>query len=346
MLTRGSENKEKNNLISATRIGNTIKNDKIIDYLDLLDEKGLTVTNNLLITKKRSISDDFTNLNENNSQITKRKKTSFDYIAENGYIFESDIIKYIKQEMTKNNEIKKLIELNETNINLNCNLTIKTIKENKHTIILNSIIINKSNGTWGKPDLIVKGSWINKYIHDIISIDIDMNKWYIIDIKSSTINLINKGEDVSSKLLYSVYKSQIYIYTQALNYLMNEYGFKNDVKYGFILGKRYKYVLNNNQIIKNSFDCLGVIDFKKEKLNGIDWETTINNSIDWINDLRKNWKDFTLNPINKDELYPNMKNIYSKNWHKTKKQIAIINKEITITATNITKFKRKCLSSI
>ena len=42
MLTRGSENKEKNNLISATRIGNTIKNDKIIDYLDLLDEKGLT----------------------------------------------------------------------------------------------------------------------------------------------------------------------------------------------------------------------------------------------------------------------------------------------------------------
>lgn len=325
MLTRNKSKKSQYQLISATRISNYIKNDMIIDYLDLLCEKNLTINDELRITNKRKNSFDkdvdLVNL--------KKKKSSFDYIVESGYNFEYDIIDKIKFLMTEKNELKKLIEINELDIYLNCTQTVKIILENNHNIILGSVLINNKNNTWGKPDLIVRGDWINKYIMDNL-IMIDHKKWYIIDIKSSTINLINKGEDISSKLLYSVYKSQIFVYTQALNELLKEQGKNNMVSFGFILGKKYKYVENKYITVKNSFDCLGVIDFKKLVMNDMNWENTINCAVNWINDLRENWKSFELNPINKNELYPNMKNSYDKNLHLIKKHIALVNKEITL----------------
>ena len=187
MLTRNKSKESKYQLISATRISNYIKNDMIIDYLDLLCEKNLTINDELRITNKRKNSfeneenEDFVNL--------KKKKSSFDYIVESGYNFEYDIIDKIKFLMTEKNELKKLIEINELDIYLNCTQTVKIILENNHNIILGSVLINNKNNTWGKPDLIVRGDWINKYIMDNL-IMIDHKKWYIIDIKSSTINLI------------------------------------------------------------------------------------------------------------------------------------------------------------
>lgn len=337
MLTRSSFKNKKANLISATRISNYIKNDMILDYLDLLDENKIMLDENFKITKKRTRTitdnpdDPDDSDNPNNNCIKKKSKSSFDYIVESGYIFESDIMEQIELMMLEKNENKKIFKLTETNINLNCEQTINTIINNKHTIILNSILINKKNFTWGKPDLLVKGEWIEKYIQNNMQhLNLDSEKWYVIDIKSSTINLINKGEDISSKLLYNVYKSQIYIYTDALNELLKEHGINNNVNYGFILGKKYKYSVSKNIIIKKPFEYLGIIDFNKEFNNGDNWKNTIINAVSWINDLRTNWQNFKVNPINKDELYPNMKNTYDKNWHRLKKEIAVKNKEITL----------------
>jgi hypothetical protein len=328
MFTRLQKLKTK--LISASRISNSIKNDKIIDYLDLLNENGLYINENLNIinkniqTKKRKRSDDDLDID-----LTNKKKSSFDYIVENGYLFEYKIIDKIKELMKNNNELKELKELTETNIHINCINTINIIKENKHTIILGSVLINKYDNTWGKPDLIVKGSWINKYIQEKNN-NLNINKWYIIDIKSSTILLINNGDNISTKILYSVYKSQIYIYTQALNNLLKDSLINNDVKFGFIMGSKYKFILNKNKIIKNSFERLAIFDFDFDKKKGIYWDKIIKSSVEWINELRSNWKDYSINPINKDELYPNMKNNYCKNWQNIKKNIAFSNKEISL----------------
>lgn len=322
MLTRGSIKRKKNNLISATRISNWVKYDPIIDYLDLINENKLKVDSNLEITKKRSRTIDF-----ENDQV-KKLKSSFDYIVESGNLFEIDIIKQIEKMMFENKDLKKLKKINESNINLNYSQTINTIIENKYTIILGSVLINEKNNTWGKPDIIVKGEWIEKYIENKMPY-INFNKWYIIDVKSSTINLISNGEEMSSKLLYNTYKSQIYIYTDALNESLKMYNVNNDVVYGFILGKKYKYIVNKNTIIKKPFEYLGIVDFRKE-INGQSYCKMIADAVNWNNELRINWKNYTLNPINKDELYPNMKNHYDKNWHKVKKQIAQVNKEITL----------------
>ncbi len=332
--TRQIKKNQRINLISATRISNTVKNDKLLDYLDLLDENGLNISNELIIGKKRYLKDldnitHFSNISNSTQNLNKKKKTSFDYIVDAGYLFEYDIINKIKMLMESKGELSKLINICEQDINDNCDKTIQIIKKNLHTIILGSVLINQQNNTWGKPDLIVKGEWIEKYINMKIE-NVDITKWYIIDIKSSTIQLINNGSDISSKLLYSVYKSQIYIYTQALNDLLNKYNINNNVSIGFILGKKYKYYFDKKQIIKNSFDMMGIVDFNKEKIKGIDLENMIKSGIEWIKDLRTNWKHFTLNPINKDELYPNMKNIYNKNWYGIKKNIANKNKELSL----------------
>lgn len=322
--TRLQKKKQSILLISASKISNSIKNDKLIDLLNIIDSNDFFVDENLKISKKRKNIDEQLILTQN-----KKIKTSQDYILEGGYLFEFDIINKIKEMMKIQNEFDKLININEKDIYINSIKTIDIIKKNKHSIILNSVVINSKNNTWGKPDLIVKGSWICKYIKDNI-IGINVDKWYIIDIKSSTIQLINGGEDMSSKLLYTVYKSQIYIYTQALNQTMKDYGISNDINIGFILGKKYKYVSNKNQIIKNSFDTLGIVDFKKEKSKDNHWNEIIDSCIKWIDDVKLNWKNYTLNPINNDNLYPNMKNTYNKNWIKLKKKIAECNKELTL----------------
>ena len=325
MLTRNRLREQKKNLISATRISNWVKNDPIIDYLDLINEQDLKVSPTLEITKKRSRSNNF---DTDDEQEKKKSKTSFDYIVEGGNLFEIDIINKIEEMMIENNEHIKLIKIEEKNINLNYNLTINTILDKKHSIILGGILINEKNNTWGKPDLIVKGEWIEKYINENIQ-NINPQKWYIIDIKSSTINLISGGNEMSSRLLYNTYKSQIYIYSEALKESLKKYNVDNNVNYGFILGKKYKYVLNKNIIIKKPFDYLGIVDFNKD-LCGESFDKIISDGVRWNKELRENWKTFKLNPINKDELYPNMKNHYDKNWHRIKKDIAIANKEITL----------------
>lgn len=323
MLTRSAAKKQKLSLISATRVTNYVKNDMIIDYLDKLDENGQKLNDNLEIVKKRTRSDDF------DTQRDFKTKSSFEYIVESGYTFENDIIIQIKSMMSEKREEDKILTLNETDLYLNCEKTMEAIISNKYTLILGAQLLNNENNTWGKPDILAKGIWIQKYINTNMEM-LDISKWYVIDIKSSTIDLIKGGEDISSKLLLNTYKSQIYIYTCALNKLMQEHCMPNNVSYGFILGKKYKYVVDKNKILKKPFECLGIIDFSKDLPNGDTWDNIVSRAVEWNKDLRLNWENFNVCPINRDELYPNMKNNYDKKWHNVKKLIASKNKEITL----------------
>lgn len=337
MLTRNKSNNQKKKLISATRISNFIKNDCIVDYLDCINKNHHYLNEDLSLlaksSKKRSNSFDSNSFDLNSfdsdNKQNKKIKSSFDYIVESGYYFENDIISQIENNMKSNGEFNKLIKITESDVDLNFALTVKTLIESKYNIILGSVLINSKNNTWGYPDIIVKGIWIQNYINKELD-NISSNKYYIIDIKSSTINLINGGADMSSKLLYDVYKSQIYIYTQALNNIFEEYNILNNVDCAFILGKKYQYTLNKLTINKKPFDILGQVNFTNEKLYKTDYEQIITNGLEWHKDLNLNWENFKLNPINNDNLYPNMKNPYDKNYKKIKKTIAIKNKEITL----------------
>jgi hypothetical protein len=314
-------NKRKNssisidNLVSATRLANYIRNDPIIDYLDLIDKNGLYVSDNtLLLEKKKSPSPN------------KKRKTSFDYIVEEGYKFEDRIINKIINLMEECDSKDKIITIVKCkDIHEQYEKTKAIIEENKYEVILGGLLINKKNLTYGYPDIIVLGSWITKYINCPPENIINDEIYYIIDIKSSTINLINGGKYVSSSNLFEGYKTQIWVYKEALDQIQ-----KCESNFGFILGKKYKYTQDKKVIhINNSFYMLGLIDYFYEKNKGNDIKDNINNAIKWSKDLKKNWKKFKLYPITK-KIRPNMKNSFDKNHKKIKRRIAQQNKELTL----------------
>jgi hypothetical protein len=322
---------DKSKFYSATSLVNFIRSDCIVDLIETLNKNNYMIDfEDELRIKKRNLQESSnSNLSNNCSDlITKRRRTSsFDYIVDDGYKFEANIIIKIKEKLIDNNELSKLIELSDVDINIRYERTLKVLLSKSYDIILGSILINESNKTYGYPDLIVSGYWIKKYIiNSPINIIGDRSKYYIIDIKSSSINLIGGGEYVSSGLLYDGYKAQIYIYIQALNKIL-----KSDISIGFILGKNYQYSTGGNKIrIDDPFDKLGLIDYSYEKKNGRDFEDKIIQALKWKDDLKKNYNNYSLLPIENNLLFPNMKNPYDKNYKKIKKTIALANKEITL----------------
>ena len=297
-------------LFSASRLINYVRNDAIIDLI------------NIKKRKKNSVDDNF----KPNPNIVKRSRSSsFDFIMENGNNFEFCIIEEIKNRMKNKKNINEL-HIIDKNDKKNSDLfkeTKKLILSKKPSIILNGLLIDYEKKTFGSPDLIVKGKWIKKYISEFQE-DLVNEKYYIIDIKSSLINLINAGSDISFSAIYDGYKAQVYIYKEILDDIQN---FKES-SYGFILGKKFRYVINNEIIVKNSFDVLGKIDYSLDGNSNL--KESIEKSIKWNEELEKEWKNYKLDPIDREELYPNMTNKYDGQYGKEKMEIALQNKEITL----------------
>ncbi len=327
MITRSKNFIDRKKLHSATGLVNYIRSDCIIDYLDQIKRNDYEIDfeNELKIRKRK-----FTKLNDEkitNTNFLKKRKTSFDYIVEDGYKFENNIFTEIKNKLKNDNQLEILIEINEEDISKKYNMTKEIIIQKKYDIILGGVLVNQTNNTYGYPDIIVSGFWIKKYIKDtLIEIPNDRSIYYIIDVKSSSISLVSGGESMSSGLLYDGYKAQIYVYKEALN---NITGSNNNI--AFILGKKYEYYSGGKKIkIDDPFSRLAIVNFENEKKNGKDFKEKIDKALEWKNDLNKNWKKYSLYPIEKDELYPNMKNSYDKNYRPIKKKIAIKNKELTL----------------
>jgi transcription antitermination factor NusG len=298
-------------------LANFIRNDPIIDYLDLVNKNGLTISDSLTLEKLVPTH------NPN-----KKRKTSFDYIVEEGYKFEEKIIDKIKEYMRETQTLDLVITIAKAeadNINAQFEKTKEIINLYKYEVILGGLLINTKNSTYGYPDIIVMGSWINKFIDCPPTVNIDPGLYYIIDIKSSTINLINGGKYVSSSNLFEGYKTQIWVYKEALDQIQN-----CESNFGFILGKKYKYALDNREIhINNSFYTLGLIDYSWEKTKGNDIKDKVKKAVKWSKELKKNWRKYKLYPIS-NKIRPNMKNSFDKNHKKIKRKIANKNNEITL----------------
>ena len=293
-------------LIATTKLLNYVNNDSIIDYLDIKKRKGINYTL------------DTSNANFNNNK--KIKQSSFDYIMSDGLEFEEQILNDIMIKMNIHND--KFIVLDYNIVKEGYVLTKKTILSKKYDLIMNSLLIDYDLGIFGKPDLIVTGKWIKKYILNF-NINIDNDKYYIIDIKSSTLQLINNGKTLSNSLDYKYYKGQILIYKNMLEKLLR---YKNN-NYGFIISKKYSYVKNNNIVILNSFDTICTIDFSNEN----ELIKQINNSIDWNKNILPNiWTKINVHNITDERFMPNMKNKYDGIYKNDKHNISNINKEITL----------------
>jgi hypothetical protein len=359
MLTRSNYNNEtkRNNYVSVSSFRNIINEDPLIDYLELLNKKDKEINRDTLEVISK---------NEENIKNNKRK-SSFDYIMKNGVDFENNIIKEIKEIMTKNKDNKKIIDLNENINNLDKNkkylITKDILLSRKSMVILGAILYDDTREIFGYPDLIVSGQFIKKYFcrkdndNDNDNKNININKkrklnnneikisniegncildnniedlmYYVIDIKSSSLDLISGGKMLSGNKNYNFYKFQTYSYSVCIKTLFENAGLSNNAKVGFLMGRKYKTRIKKEDIYFKSFENLAIIKFDEEFSQHCD--NKCKEGKKWIvNDLRYNYSQFSLNPINRIELYPNMKNTFDSQFLSIKKAIAEKNKEITL----------------
>jgi hypothetical protein len=378
MFTRSKKQIEinkRNNYVSVSNFRNTINEDQIVDYLDLLNYKGkeIDITTLNVINKSN-------NYNKNN-----KRKSSFDYIINNGNEFEKEIIKNIKMKMKKSNDNKKFVDMTDNNDKtIKYEMTKNMLLFKKPMIIFGAILYDDVREIFGYPDIIANGEFIkkyfcnnNKYDEDdnedsdndnnndnkykkrkldnnnaknitnnknygnfIMDNNIDNKTYYIIDIKSSSLDLISEGRKLGGSKDYNYYKFQVYSYNTCMNKIFENNGKTNNSNVGFLLGRKYKALVNKKDKYFTCFENLAIIKFDEDFSKECDNICKVGKK--WIiEDLRKNYFNFNVNPINRDELYPNMKNKFDGTFGTIKKAIAEKNKEITLLYyCNVD--KRKC----
>jgi len=304
------KNQDWSNMIPASSVRNYILNDPLLDFLKeynihSLEDKPSKVANSTTRIKRKD--DDFT-----------------EYIMKAGIQFEDELYKIISYK----HQTRKVAEPIHAKSIDKFKETIKCMQDGV-PIIYQGVLHNYHNKTYGLPDLIVRSDYINKLMgYQVISKEeekikskkLNINYHYkIIDIKHSTIKLRYDGEHILNSDCIPVYKSQLYIYTLALNQVLGI-----NINKAFIWGKKYKI----NKIENNNFmNKLGVINY-----DNVDKEYILktNKAIEWLRELRQEGNKWSLLPMPcRYELYPNMKNEKDGQWHTIKNDLNKRINEIT-----------------
>lgn len=314
---------ERNQWYSASSFKNYVMRDTLVDYLDLKKRNFKEIDNDKVKKKYITISD-FNN-----------------YLLQKGIEFEQKIINLITEIFDKLAELEKENDKLSTNDNL---LTVDTLSTNDNIsvivkvannywdsysivkyqetiehmkkgtpIIYQGVLHNKSNNTFGTPDIIIRSDYINKFILDDPLTDVEEKRgcafsknyhYRIIDIKYTTLKLSSDGYSLLNTGLMKAYKIQVGVYNDALT-LIQKYA----SPYGYILGRGYTYSetvdkKTTTYYSDNCFDKLGVIDFATRDYF---YKEEIEGGINWLSRLRTEGENWVVLPKpSVEELYPNM----------------------------------------
>lgn len=303
--------RENNNWFSPSSLRNCIMDNALIDYLNIYKIDGIKQSSN------------FTKL-----------------IMNSGIKFEQVVMQKIG-EMFPPNDIKTIYNGHIPDFNENCyeyyRETIKAI-EAGFPIIYQGVLINEKEKLYGTPDLIIKGTHINKIYNKQILCNnnsTNLNSYYIMDIKFSTINLLVDLLHIGNDVKVKYYKSQVWIYTNALNIIQ-----ENPVNIGFILNRGWNGSVSGHALGSNNcFDRPGIIDYSN---NDIDIINIVNKAVKIKNDIVNNGSSFILDPPSQHYLWPNMciPEEYNGGWNKYKQELAQKLGEITLLH-NCGKFHRE-----
>jgi hypothetical protein len=252
-----------------------------------------------------------------------------DYIINKGVEFENKIVKYIHE-----NKVP-IIKVSDFITDETCNRVIELMKQG--TPIIHSAPVRDYHlGTHGVIDLLVRKDYLEQFInnppesskHIVYPRKLNTNStgavipnYVVVDIKFSTLPLRSDGVHILNTGNYQAYKSQLWIYTQAIGRIQGY-----TPREAYILGRRWKYTKQGAvHSGDNALSRLGVINY-----NGVDKDIpkrTID-AIDWIRCVKSCGEEWSVNPPSRPELYPNMC-IDSGMWQPYKEQIAEELGEIT-----------------
>lgn len=241
---------------------------------------------------------------------TDQTNTFFNFITKQSDDFEHGIVEYFKINKLEIVTISKYITAK------SCRETIRHMKIGT-PIIHSAPFQNSQKQIKGVIDLLVRSDCLHLIVKsNPLEINLQTHKapnltgnyhYVVVDIKFSTLPLRSDGIYLLNSGKYPAYKAQLLIYT---NCIADIQGYTS--RYAFILGRRA------SSSSTNSLEKLGVIDYE-----GIDSQyiqRTVD-AMEWIRDLRKYGKNWSVNPPSRKELYPNMC-IDSGIWNSEKQKIS------------------------
>lgn len=194
-------------------------------------------------------------------------------------------------------------------------LTIDEMKKGT-PIIINGILHNYDNQTYGIPDLIVRTDYINRICnYKINDLDEDNTSYRIVHIKYSTIEVKNGNITNSNNL--KIYKAESAINNLALSNILG-----NIPTSSFIISRKWKVIDESKKVYHTWQNYIGTIDYDNYDNNILE---EANEGIKWMRHLKIHGKSI---PIT--SLYPNMCNSIDYPWHNAKKEIAENIGEITL----------------
>lgn len=201
-------------------------------------------------------------------------------------------------------------------------------------IILQGVLHNNSNKTFGSPDIIIRSDYLSKLFKAPNMSNDEMEyqapllngnyHYVIIDIKWTTMYLCADGVHLRKMNMFPAYKGQLAVYTAALGQIQGYTPSK-----AFVMAKGWKYEKCKIQYNGyNCFDMLGVIDYAERDIDYLEYSKE---AINWIRDVKfngANWENYP-NP-ERLEMYPNMCNSYDMPYGALKKSYANAIKEHTL----------------
>jgi hypothetical protein len=318
--------------VSPSDIRNFMIKDTLVDWLKMYyNSTGNSYTTTQTSSHSSSVTSHSSSVTSHSSSVTShssnKKPTDQKFLLEKGIEFERLVVDFIDK------NYNKVITVSSEITDEKCAKVIE-LMENKTPIIHSAPFKNKNNGTHGIIDLLIRNDIFQKFFKEASSgakatpseskatpseaKDIKEKFFYfVVDIKFSSLPLRADGEHLLNSGNYPFYKGQLYIYSQS-HELVNK-------RYAFVLGRRWNYTsLGEKYSCLEPFDKVGTVDFV-----GIDsdYPMITKNAINWIKQLRKNGKEWTINPPSKEELYPNM--CLSGQWDTVKNHIAYSIGDIT-----------------
>jgi len=247
-----------------------------------------------------------------------------EFIQNKGVEFEQGIIDHI------NDHRIPIVSVSEYITSTSVKRTIDLMKAGT-PVIHSAPLKNHGHRTMGVVDLLVRSDYLSRIVEEcpltedeqkIAAPKLNGNYHYVvIDVKFSTLPLRADGRHLLNSGSYPFYKTQTWIYTQAVGKIQGY-----TPRSAYILGRRWNYTsrgIKYNSLY--SLDKLGIIDFEGVDKMYID---RTSDAIKWRREVEQFGADWSVSPPSREELRPNMC-VDSGRWNPQKQKLADENKEIT-----------------
>ena len=294
-------------LVSASSLYNYMVKDPLVDYLKFTKQSNYTTS-----------STSSTNTNTNTQQSDSSPKSLSEFLFKRGISFEHEMISFIR------NNHMPVVSVS-TYIDKNSLSKTKELMKQGVPLIHSAPVKNNVNQTVGIIDLLIRSDYLNILTGNEVLNDQEKSTpspllgdkpyhYVVLDIKFSTIPLRADGTHILNATSYPAYKAQCLVYTEAIG-LIQGY----TAPYAFLIGRRWNYTKNGMTYNSNSFlSRVGRISYDTVDS---EYRETTKKAIEWVKDVRKNAKKWSLMSPLREELYPNM-SVDSGEWNSAKQKLA------------------------